>query len=62
MRRVCNLSELMLAKSGGTELGESFATDGGDDRSRKADANMAAFDTTPKTDPKDRSELQFWGG
>ena len=50
MRRVCNLSELMLTKSGGTELGKSFATDGGDDRSRKADANMAAFDMTPKTD------------
>jgi hypothetical protein len=43
-------AELMLPKTGGTEFRKPFDTDGGDESSRVADANMAAFDTTPKTD------------
>jgi hypothetical protein len=40
----------MLPKKSGTEFRKPFDTDGGDESSRKADANMAAFDTKPKTD------------
>jgi hypothetical protein len=40
----------MLPKTGGTEFRKPSATEGGDESSRKADANMAAFETTSKTD------------
>lgn len=39
-----------IAESQRNQIQKQFDTDGGDESSRKADANMAAFDTTPKTD------------
>jgi len=44
--RVCNLGELTLPKTNGTELGESFDTGGGDVGLGGAETRMAAVGPT----------------